>query len=56
MIWATLVLLGIPIWLIAVVLIAAFRNRNKVRANTDVFEYKFKAGDVGSGRTVTHSG
>ena len=45
MIWATLVLLGIPIWLIAVVLIAAFRNRNKVRANTDIFGYKLKAGD-----------
>jgi hypothetical protein len=45
MIWATLALLGIPIWLIAIVLIAVFRNRNKVRANPDVFEYKLKNGD-----------
>lgn len=45
MIWATLALLGIPIWLIAIVLIAAFRNRNKVRANPDVFEYKLKKDD-----------
>lgn len=45
MIWATLALLGIPIWLIAIVLVAAFRNRNKVRANPDVFAYKLKAGD-----------
>ena len=45
MIWATLALLGIPIWLIAIILIAAFRNRNKVRANPDVFEYKLKKGD-----------
>jgi hypothetical protein len=44
-IWATLALLGIPIWLIAIVLIAAFRNRNKVRANPDVFEYNLKKGD-----------
>ena len=45
MIWATLALLGIPIWLIAIVLVAAFRNRNKVRSNPDVFAYKLKAGD-----------
>ncbi len=45
MIWATLALLGIPIWLIAIVLVAAFRNRNKVRANPDVFEYKLKKDD-----------
>ena len=45
MIWATLALLGIPIWLIAIVLIAAFRNRNKVRANPDMFEYKLKKSD-----------
>jgi hypothetical protein len=44
-IWATLALLGIPIWLIAIVLIAAFRNRNTVRANPDVFEYNLKKGD-----------
>ena len=45
MIWATLALLGIPIWLIAVVLVAAFRNRNKVRRNPEVFEYKVQKGD-----------
>jgi hypothetical protein len=45
-IWATLALLGIPIWLIAIVLVAAFRNRNKVRANPNVFDYKLKKGDV----------
>lgn len=45
MIWATLALLGIPIWFIAIVLIAAFRNRNKVRANPDVFDYKLTKGD-----------
>jgi hypothetical protein len=44
-IWATLALLGIPIWLIAIVLIAAFRNRNKVLSNPDIFAYKLKAGD-----------
>lgn len=45
MIWATLALLGIPIWFIAVVLIAAFRNRNAVRSNPNEFEYKLKKGD-----------
>ena len=45
MIWATLALLGIPIWLIALVLIAAFKNRNTVRSNPDVFEFKLKKGD-----------
>jgi len=45
MIWATLALLGIPIWLIAVVLVAAFRNRNAVRSNPDEFDYKLKKDD-----------
>ena len=45
MIWALLALLGIPLWFIAVVLIAAFRNRNAVRSSTDVFEFKLKKGD-----------
>lgn len=45
MIWALLALLGIPIWFIAVVLLAAFRNRNHVRANPDIFEFKHKKGD-----------
>lgn len=45
MIWALLALLGIPIWFIAVVLIAAFRNRKTVRSNPDVFEYKLKKND-----------
>jgi hypothetical protein len=45
MIWATLALLGIPIWLIAVVLIAAFRNRNAVRSNPDEFDYKVRKDD-----------
>jgi len=45
LIWALLALLGIPIWLIALILIAAFKNRNTVRSNPDVFEYKLKKGD-----------
>jgi len=45
MIWAILALLGIPIWFIAVILIAAFRNRNTVRSNPNEFEYKLKKGD-----------
>jgi hypothetical protein len=44
-IWATLALLGIPIWFIAVILVAAFRNRNVVRSNPDEFDYKLKKGD-----------
>jgi hypothetical protein len=39
MIWATLAFLGIPIWFIAVILIAVFRNRKKVRARPDVFRF-----------------
>jgi hypothetical protein len=45
MIWALLALLGIPIWLIAIVLLAAFRNRKTVRSNPDVFEYKLRKDD-----------
>ena len=45
MIRALLALLGIPLWFIAVVLTAAFRNRNAVRSNPDVFEFKLKNGD-----------
>ena len=45
MIWALLALLGIPIWFIAVVLLAAFRNRNHARANPDIFEFKRRKGD-----------
>jgi len=45
MIWALLALLGIPIWFIAVVLLAAFRNRNHVRANPDIFEFEHRKGD-----------
>ena len=45
MIWATLALLGIPIWFIAVILIAAFKNRNAVRSNQAELEYKLKKGD-----------
>jgi hypothetical protein len=45
MIWAFLALLGIPIWIIAVVLIAVFRNRKKVRSNPDMFEYKLREND-----------
>ncbi|MCH7789589.1 MAG: hypothetical protein IH940_09120, partial [Acidobacteria bacterium] len=39
MIWATLALLGIPIWFIAVILIAVFRNRKQVRSRPDVFRF-----------------
>ena len=42
---ALLALLGIPLWFIAVVLIAAFRNRKAVRSNPDVFAFKLKKGD-----------
>ncbi len=45
MIWATLALLGIPIWFIALILIAAFKNRNTVRSNPDIFGFKIKKGD-----------
>jgi len=45
LIWATLALLGIPIWFIAMILIAAFKNRNTVRSNPDVFEFKLEKGD-----------
>lgn len=45
MIWATLALLGIPIWFIAVVLIAAFKNRNAVRSNPNEFACRLKKGD-----------
>ena len=45
MIWATLALLGIPIWFIALILIAAFKNRNTVRSNPDVFDFKLRKGD-----------
>ena len=44
-IWATLALLGIPIWFIAVVLIAVFRNRKTVRSNPQVYEFRRKKGD-----------
>jgi hypothetical protein len=44
-IWATLALLGIPIWFIALILIAAFKNRNTVRSDPDIFEFKTKKGD-----------
>lgn len=39
MIWALLALLGIPIWFIAVILVAVFRNRRKVLARPDVFRF-----------------
>lgn len=45
MIWATLALLGIPIWFIALILIAAFKNRKNVRSNPDIFEFRTKKGD-----------
>lgn len=45
MIWAALALLGIPIWFIAVILIAAFRNRTAVRSHPDEFDYKLRKGD-----------
>ncbi len=45
MIWATLALLGIPIWFIALILIAAFKNRKNVRSDPDIFEFKTKKGD-----------
>lgn len=38
MIWALLALLGIPIWLIGIVLLSVFRNRKKVKTNPEIFE------------------
>jgi hypothetical protein len=45
MIWALLALLGIPIWFIAAILIAAFRSRKTIRSNPDVFAYKLGKND-----------
>ena len=45
MVWALLALLGIPIWFIALVLIAAFRNRRKVRSDPSVFTFKARKDD-----------
>lgn len=39
MIWALLAFLGIPIWFLAVILIAVFRNRRKVLARPDIFRF-----------------
>ena len=39
MIWALLALLGVPIWLVAVVLVAVLRNRAQVRRTEGVFRY-----------------
>lgn len=51
MIWALLALLGIPIWFIAVILVAVFRNRRQVRSRPDVFRFIEEADD-GWGRSV----
>ena len=40
MIWALLALLGIPLWFIALALIAVFKNRSMVRKSQGVFEFK----------------
>lgn len=39
MIWALLALLGIPLWFIAVILVAVVRNRRHVRSSPQVFSY-----------------
>ena len=45
MIWALLAFLGIPLWFLAVILIAVFRNRRKVLARPDIFRYVEKTDD-----------
>ena len=42
MIWALLAVLGVPLWLLAVLLVAVFRNRRKVLARTDIFRFVTK--------------
>lgn len=54
MIWALLALLGIPIWFIAVILVAVFRNRRQVRSRPDVFRFVDKTED-GWGRSVGYA-
>jgi len=53
-IWALLALLGIPIWFIAVILVAVFRNRHQVRQRPDVFRFVEKTDD-GWGRSVGYA-
>ena len=45
MIWALLAFLGIPIWFLAVMLIAVFGNRRKVLARPDIFRFVEKTDD-----------
>lgn len=42
MIWALLALLGIPIWLIAVVLAAALRQRRRLVRRPDTFAFRVR--------------
>ncbi len=54
MIWALLAFLGIPIWFIAVILVAVFRNRRQVRSRPEVFRFLEKT-DGGWGRSVGYA-
>jgi hypothetical protein len=54
MIWALLALLGIPIWFIAIILVAVLRNRRRVRSRPDVFRF-VDATDEGWRRTVGYA-
>ena len=49
MIWALLALLGIPLWFIALILIAAVAQRRSIQRTDGVFRYKVR-GDKGWSR------
>ena len=55
MIWALLAFLGIPIWFIAVILLAVYHNRKKVRENPDIFRF-FESDDDGWKRRASYGG
>jgi len=54
MIWALLAFLGIPIWFIAVILVAVFRNRHQIRSRPDIFKFVGMT-DGGWGRAVGYA-
>ena len=54
MIWALLAFLGIPIWFLAILLIAVFRNRHQVRTRDDVFRF-LQPKDDGWARSVGYA-
>jgi hypothetical protein len=46
MIWATLALLGVPIWLVVGALIGAMFSRHQFRSQPEVFPLLFRAADA----------